>query len=161
MSVCGVGVLITGESGSGKSECALELVARGHILVADDAVLVERHGNELFGNSPPDLFGLIEVRGIGIYDVRELYGNGSVVERCSVQVVVELRADKMPDERDRLSGVQDKIEIAGLKVPYFVIENSSIRGLPVIVETAARIIKTGGNKAESNLVERYKKVLAD
>ena len=160
VNVFGVGVLIKGESGCGKSECALEIVARGHSLVADDAVIVSREGNELFGSSPAELFGLIEVRGLGICDIRRLFGKASVAEKSTIGVIIELHSEKAPDEIECLTGKQNKAEILGVTLPHFVIANSSVRSLPVIVETAARIINTGGKTAESDLIARYNKAAA-
>lgn len=160
VSVFGVGVLITGESGSGKSECALELIARGHTLVADDAAIVESQGNEIFGSSQSELVGLLEVRGLGICDVRKLYGESSIAERCRIHAVIELCGEKYEDEPERISGEQNATTILGIEIPHFVIGNSNARSLPVIVETAARMIKTGGNTAPTDLIERHNKAVA-
>src|SRR5450631_3047929 len=99
----GAGVLITGKSGAGKSECALELISRGHSLVADDVVNIECEDGRLFGSAPDNFLGLIEVRGIGIFDVRQLYGDNFLRKRSEVALCIEL-SEKLPvDQPDRVS----------------------------------------------------------
>lgn len=138
MDMYGVGVLITGKSGIGKSENALELVQRGHRLVADDAVIIRRVNDRLIGSSPSTIRFFMEVRGIGIIDVRNMYGIGAVKHTKVLDMVVQL--DKWDDnkEYDRLGVSQDYTEILGHKLPKIVVPVRPGRNLAVILEVAAR-----------------------
>ena len=160
ISVMGVGVLLRGESGSGKSDCALELISRGHILIADDAVSVERIDEVLFGSSADCLTGLLAVRGLGICDIGQLYGNSSVADRCEIGLCINLRAETVADDYEKFGCEQLEVEIMGMKIPYFVISNSTARPLSVIVETVVRMLKTGVKTAETSLIVRYDKAVA-
>lgn len=90
LDVFGVGVLITGESGIGKSECALELIKRGHQLVADDVVDISRVGSKLVGESPEMVRDFMELRGIGIVDIKSIFGIGAVLRRKTINIVIHL-----------------------------------------------------------------------
>ncbi len=159
LSVYGTGVLIRGESGTGKSECALELVSRGHALVADDAVALERIGSTLYGSAPTAFTGLLEIRGLGIRDIREVYGNSSVVDECEIDVNIELRSVKNDEELERLGGEPTEIDILGVRLPHFVISNSNRRQMPVIVEFAVKIIRMSNRSADIDLIENYDRSL--
>ncbi len=160
LSVYGIGVLIRGESGTGKSECALEMVSRGHALVADDAVELKRIGSTLYGTAPTAFKGLLEIRGLGICDIRELYGDGSVADRSEIGVSIELQPEKNADQTRRIGGEQAEIEMLGVKLPHFVISNSHMRPLPVIIEAVVKIMRTGIRSVESDLIENYNRSLA-
>ena len=155
----GVGVLLRGESGSGKSECALELISRGHILIADDAVRVERIDKVQHGSPPDGLAGLLAVRGLGICDIGQLYGHSSVADSCEIRLCIQLRAQTVADDHEIFGREQLGFEIMGIKIPRFVISNFTSRSLPVIVETAVRMMKAGLNTAETILVTRYNKAV--
>lgn len=161
LSVYGVGVLICGESGTGKSECALEMVSRGHGLVADDAIEITQIGSILYGSAPTALKGSLEIRGIGICDVRKLYGDASIVNRCEIGVSIELRPEENGEETMRIGGEQAEAEILGMKLPHFVISDSNARPLPVIIEAAVKITKISGQSAEIDLIENYNGSLMD
>ena len=160
LSVFGIGVLIRGASGAGKSDCALEMVSRGHALVGDDALELHRIGPILYGSAPAAFKGLLEIRGIGICNIRHLYGETSVGERCAIGVSVELNPEKNSGESVRIGGEQAEVEILGVRVPHFVISNSRERPLPLIIEAAARIAKAGGRSVEMDLMASYDRSLA-
>lgn len=138
VDVFGVGVLITGESGIGKSECALELIKRGHQLVADDVVDIARVGNRLVGESPEMVRDLMELRGIGLVDIKLIFGIGAIVRKKTVNVVMKLEPFDPGRDYDRLGTQEKTIEILGASLPLIEIPVRSGRNLAIIVEIAAR-----------------------
>ena len=138
LEVSGIGVMLTGRSGQGKSETALELINRGHRLVADDAVIVKRLGDELIGSAPEKIKFFMEVRGIGIIDIRSLYGVASVLPQEKIDLVIELRKWDGDEEFDRINDGNDYEEILGLSVPKISLPVMPGRNLAVVVEVAAR-----------------------
>jgi HPr kinase/phosphorylase len=138
VDVYGEGVLIMGESGIGKSEAALELIKRGHRLVSDDAVEISKVSDETLVGSAPDITRhFIELRGIGIVDVKTLYGVQSVKETQNINLVIKLEEWDRDKEYDRL-GIEDEYtEFLGNKVVCATIPIRPGRNLAVIVETAA------------------------
>ncbi|MGN0771299.1 MAG: HPr(Ser) kinase/phosphatase [Christensenellales bacterium] len=138
LDISGTGVLITGESGLGKSETALELVHRGHRLVADDAVIIKKVNNELVGRAPDNIKFFMEVRGIGIIDVRRLYGVGAVLDSEDIHLVIELQKWKDNGEGfDRLKNT-GVATILGIEKPKIVLPVMPGRNLAIVVEVAAR-----------------------
>lgn len=138
MDVHSVGVLITGKSGMGKSETALELIKRGQRLIADDAVLIKNVRNTLVGTAPEAIRFLLEVRGIGIVDIRSMYGVGSVEKEQEIELVIELETWKEEKSYERLAAEENFAEILGVKVPKIVVPVKAGRNIAVIVEVAAR-----------------------
>lgn len=138
MDMFGVGVLITGHSGIGKSENALELVQRGHRLVADDAVIIKRVNDRLIGTAPENIRYFMEVRGIGIINVRNMYGVGAVKLTKVIDMVVELEKWDDTKEYDRLGSFQDNIKILDHDLPKIVVPVRPGRNLAIILEVAAR-----------------------
>lgn len=138
IEVYGEGVLITGNSGVGKSETALELVKRGHRLVADDIVEIRRVSNKsLVGSAPEIIRHLLEIRGIGFLDVKRLYGVGAVKLTENIQLVVDLERWEAGKEYDRV-GIDDLYtEILGIKVPFVKVPVMPGRNLAIIIEVAA------------------------
>ncbi len=139
VDVFGVGVLITGRSGVGKSECALDLVYRGHRLVADDMVIVKRKRDVLWGTSPVRIQHLMEVRGLGIVDIKDLFGVSSIRDRKRVDIVVELVRWEPEMQLERVSFAEESEEILGVKVPKVVIPVTPGRNITLLVEIAARL----------------------
>lgn len=158
VDVFGEGVLITGESGIGKSEAALELIRRGHRLVTDDAVEIRRVSDETLVGSAPDITKhFIELRGIGIVDVKTLYGVSSVKDTQSIDLVIHLEDWDKEKEYDRLGLEEEYTEYLGLKVVCHNIPIRPGRNLAVICESAAinhRQKKMGYNAAQ----ELYRRV---
>ena len=150
MNIYGQGVLILGDSGIGKSETAIELLKRGHRLVADDAVEIRRISNSLFGTAPEIIRHYIEIRGIGVIDVQQLFGMGSVQFDTELDLVVQL--EKWVDGKfyDRLGLGEEMYSILGVKLPYMIIPVRPGRNLAGIVEIATmknRQMKFGYNPA--------------
>lgn len=138
VEVHGVGVVITGESGIGKSETALELIKRGNSFIADDVVDITcRHGNTLIGEAPEMLRYFIEVRGIGIIDVRMLYGARSVKRSVEIDMVIQLENWSEQYAYDRLGLDDEMVNILGVDVPKVVIPVSGGRNIASIIEAAA------------------------
>ncbi|MCQ2498061.1 MAG: HPr(Ser) kinase/phosphatase [Lachnospiraceae bacterium] len=158
VDVFGEGVLITGESGIGKSEAALELVKRGHRLVTDDAVEIRKVSDEtLVGSAPEVTRHFIELRGIGIIDVKTLYGVSSVKDTQNIDLVIHLEDWSKEKEYDRLGLEEEYIEYLGNKVALHNIPIRPGRNLAVICESAAinhRQKKMGYNAAQ----ELYRRV---
>ena len=151
MDVLGEGILLTGESGIGKSEAAMELIKRGHRLVADDAVEIRRvTGNTLVGTAPELIRNYIELRGIGIVNVARLFGMGAVRSDKKIDLVVNIVPWNTHEVYDRL-GLEDQyMDILGVKVPMYTIPITPGRNLAVIMEVAAvnnRQRKMGYNSA--------------
>ncbi|MCD7797089.1 MAG: HPr(Ser) kinase/phosphatase [Clostridiales bacterium] len=138
VEVYGEGVLITGESGAGKSEAAIELIKRGHRLIADDAVEIRKISDkELKGSSPSNIRHFIELRGIGIIDARRLFGMGAVKPSEKVDMVIQLESWDSTKVYDRLGFDNEYANILGVKVPAMTVPITPGRNLAVIVETAA------------------------
>lgn len=156
MDVFGCGIMLTGNSGVGKSETAMELIKRGHRLVADDSVLIKRVENELIGTAPERIRYFMELRGIGIINVKNMYGSGSVLEEKAVELVMEMETWRRDKEYDRIGGEQNVEEILGLKIPKLTIPVSPGRNLAILIEVAARNyrLKSMGYDAAQELVAR-------
>ena len=149
--IYGEGILIMGESGVGKSEAAIELVKRGHRLVADDAVEIRKISDStLVGSSPEIIRHFVEVRGIGIIDVKEIFGMGAIKDEQQIDMVIHLEPWVKGKEYDRLGMVDEYTNIMGINVPSITIPVKIGRNIAVIVEVAAmnnRQKKKGYNAA--------------
>ncbi|HPF88567.1 MAG TPA: HPr(Ser) kinase/phosphatase [Candidatus Limiplasma sp.] len=157
VDVFGVGVLITGESGVGKSEAALELVKRGHQLCADDVVDICRVSDDrLIGESPETIRHFMEIRGIGIIDIRAMYGVGAITLSKTIDMVIHLEKWDQVKEYDRLGLTEETTEIMNVSVPYQVMPVRPGRNLAIIIEVAARnlSLRRLGYSAASELDRR-------
>ena len=152
VEVYGEGLLLLGDSGVGKSETAIELVKRGHRLIADDAVEIKKvSAKTLVGSAPEIIRHYVELRGIGIVDVRRLFGMGAVKETEKIDLVINLELWVEGKMYDRLGLDEEKIDILGNKVPAITIPVKPGRNLAIILEIAAmnnRQKKMGYNTAE-------------
>lgn len=152
VDIYGVGVLITGQSGVGKSETALELVKRGHRLVADDSVEIRQEDyDSLIGNSPPLIEHLLEIRGLGIINVMTLFGAGAVRNYKKISLIINLESWDEEKQYDRLGLDEEKMKIMDVELPKATIPVRPGRNLAVIIEVAAmnyRLKKMGFNAAE-------------
>ena len=156
LDVFGVGVMLTGMSGVGKSETAMELIKRGHRLVADDSVLIRKIENELVGTAPERIRYFMELRGIGIINVKNMYGSGAVMNEKEIELVMEMRPWENDKTYDRLGDQHDVEEILGVKIPKLLIPVSPGRNLAILIEVAARNqrLKSMGYDAAEELIER-------
>ncbi len=153
IEVYGVGLLITGESGIGKSEAALDLIKRGHRLVSDDIVIIKKmSGNFLFGKGSDIAQHFMEVRGVGIINVTQLFGVSAVRDKKRIDAKIILEDWDQSRKYDRL-GLIDKFEsILGINVPVIIIPVRPGRNIPAIIETCAlnlRLKKSGINSAQA------------
>jgi HPr kinase/phosphorylase len=152
VEVYGEGILILGDSGVGKSETAIELVKRGHRLIADDAVEIKRvSATTLVGSAPEIIRHYVELRGIGIVDVRRLFGMGAVKDTEKIDLVIQLEPWIQGKMYDRLGLDTEKIDILGIELPTITIPVKPGRNLAIILEIAAmnnRQKKMGYNTAE-------------
>jgi len=163
VDVYGLGLLITGESGIGKSECALDLIDRGHRLVADDVVEIKRVADALVGSSPELTRFHMEVRGLGIININDLYGVSSIRATKRAELVVELRRWESGDDHERLGLRDARFEVLGLELPMIQIPLAPGRNTAILVEVAARnqLLKESGYHAARSLVERVDELIAE
>ena len=139
MDVFGVGVLIVGKSGIGKSECALDLILRGHRLVADDMVYIQKRSpSSLIGSGFEVIQHHMEIRGLGIINIRSLFGIEAIRERKKIELVLELTEWDTQREYDRLGFEEEKYSILGVELPLLRIPVTPGRNLTTIIEVAAR-----------------------
>lgn len=156
MDVLGLGVLITGESGLGKSELALELISRGHGLVADDAVELSRTApNIIEGQCPALLQNLLEVRGLGLLDIRTIFGETSVRRKMKLKLVVHL-VRSTPESFERLPTQDQTQDFLGIPIKQVMLQVAAGRNLAVLVEAAVRntILALRGIDTMSDFIER-------
>ena len=164
MDMLGLGVLIIGESGIGKSECALDLVVRGHRLVADDTVEIRRRGETtLIGTCPELTRHHMEIRGLGLINIRDLFGVAAIRTSKRVELVVQLERWDPDRDYDRLGIDELRFDILGLKVPLVRMPVAPGRSLGVLVEVAARnqLLRTRGLNAASDLANRLAETLRE
>ena len=163
VDILGLGVLIVGESGIGKSECALDLVVRGHRLVADDTVEVRRRSESIVIGSCPEITRHhMEVRGLGLINIRDLFGVASTRTSKRVELVVHLERWDPGREYDRLGLDDAAYDLIGLKVPLIKMPVATGRNLAILVEVAARnqLLRMRGINAARELVARLDASLA-
>lgn len=157
LDILGLGVLLTGESGIGKSECALDLVVRGHRLVADDAVEVRRRAESVvIGTSPELTRHHMELRGIGLINVRDMFGVASTRRSKRVELVVVLERWDPATSYERLGLADHRFPVLGVPIPYVRMPVAPGRNLAILVEVAARnqLLRARGQHAARALVER-------
>lgn len=151
VEVYGEGILIMGESGVGKSEAAIELLKRGHRLVADDAVEIKRVSTRtLVGSSPDIIRHFVELRGIGVIDVKEIFGMGAVKDTESIDLIIHLEPWEEGKQYDRLGMVDEYTNVMGINIPSMTVPVKIGRNIAVIIEVAAmnnRQKKMGYNAA--------------
>ena len=139
MDIFGVGVLILGKSGIGKSECALDLILRGHRLVADDMVHIQKRSpSSVFGSGFEVIQHHMEIRGLGIINIRSLFGVEAIRERKKIELILELMEWDAHREYDRLGFEEEKFSILGVELPMLRIPVTPARNLTTIIEVAVR-----------------------
>jgi HPr kinase/phosphorylase len=164
MEVMAIGVLITGPSGIGKSELALELISRGHRLIADDAPLFSRIAPDIInGTCPKTLQDFLEVRGLGIINVRELFGDSAIKKNKYLKLIVQLEPMNTEDllDLDRLEGSYTTRNILDMSIPQITLPVSPGRNLAIMMECAARnhILRDSGYNAAEIFAKRQKKFI--
>jgi serine kinase of HPr protein (carbohydrate metabolism regulator) len=169
MELYGLGVLLAGPSGVGKSELALELLTRGHRLIADDASEFTRAADgALHGRCPPLLRGFLEARSLGILNVREMFGAGCLLESHGLDLVIrlEFRHDilaRAPQPLERLEGRRSSVSLLGVEIPEVSIPIRLGHNLAVLVEAACRDLKLRqtGYRADEDLSARQLQAIKD
>jgi HPr kinase/phosphorylase len=162
LDVLGLGILITGESGIGKSECALDLIVRGHRLVADDTVEVRRRAETILIGTCPELTRHhMELRGLGVINVKELFGIASTRSSKRVELVVQLERWNPAREYERLGLDDDFYEVLGLRVPLIRMPVAPGRNIAILVEVAARnqLLRSRGHHAARMLADKLEQQL--
>lgn len=162
LGMYGLGVLIKGSSGIGKSECALDLITRGHQLVSDDVVIVKKIGDCLEGSSPELTFEHIEIRGLGIINIRDLFGVSAISKQKNIDLCIELKNWDDVDQIERLGIETQEEKIFGISIPKFVLPVSPGRNLSTLVEIAVRIhlLRMKGYDAAQRLIEEHTKQIS-
>jgi HPr kinase/phosphorylase len=163
LDVFGVGILLLGKSGIGKSEIALDLVMRGHRLVADDIVDVKRKSPEaVFGAGSDIIKHHMEIRGLGIINIKDLFGVASIRERKKIEIVLELVEWDPAVEYDRLGVEERKFRILDVEIPMLVVPVRPGRNMTTIVEVAARnhLLKLQGHHSAREFQERLNRAIA-
>ncbi|EDY87568.1 HPr kinase/phosphorylase [gamma proteobacterium HTCC5015] len=165
MEVISVGVLLTGESAVGKSELALELITRGHRLIADDAAEFARITPDIVsGHCPPMLRDFLEVRGLGILNIREMYGDGALKGSKYLRLIINLtRQDSIDPDLERLGYTNSVRNVLGVDIPVITLQMAPGRNLAVMVEAAVRNHKVlaRGYDANEDLIARQRKQMKD
>jgi HPr kinase/phosphorylase len=163
MDILGVGVLLTGESGLGKSELGLELISRGNGLVADDAVdLFRINQNTIEGRCPDLLLNLLEVRGIGLLDIRAIFGETAVRRKMRLKLIVHLvRRDSFERDYERMPSAPLTQDVLGIPVRKVIIQVVAGRNIAVLVEAAVRnsILQLRGIDTYADFVARHHKAM--
>lgn len=157
MEVFGVGVMLLGTSGVGKSECALDLILRGHRLVSDDVILIRKFGaDRLVGSGPSDLQFHMELRGLGIINIKELFGVSALSPRKEIDLAIDLVRWRADSDYDRLGVEERQYSLLDVAVPLVSMPVASGRNLAMLVEVAVRIqmLKSQGYSPSSEFFER-------
>ncbi len=163
MDVFGVGILLLGKSGIGKSEIALDLVMRGHRLVADDIVDVMRRRESAYGAGNAVIKHHMEIRGLGIINIKDLFGISAVRERKKIELVVELVEWDPTREYDRLGVEEQTLKVIGVEIPLSVVPVRPGRNMTTIIEVAARnqLLKLQGHHSAREFAERLNRAIAE
>lgn len=160
-----VGTLIIGDSGIGKSESSLELVARGHKFIADDVVSIRKAaGGHLIGKAPDLSRNFMEIRGLGIINIKEIFGRRAVAKEARIELVVKLMKWRRGFEVDRLGlSVENTMIILGKKIPQLVIPVAPGRNIATLIEVACRVylLRKMGYHAPSEFVRKINRALAE
>lgn len=164
IEVLGMGVLLLGDPAVGKSELALELIGRGHRLVADDAPSFARVApDQLEGSCPEILRDFLEVRGLGVLNIRAMFGEGAVVRRKTLNLIIDLRPLEQPEMQhiDRLAGSLSATQVLGVTVPRFTMPVAPGRNLAILVEAAVRhqILRLRGYDAGVDFIDRQSRAM--
>jgi len=164
LQMFGLGVLIIGDSGIGKSECALELISRGHLFVSDDVTCFVKEGSEeLLGSAPEFSRNFMEIRGLGIINIKEIFSIKSLCSQTKVDLVIKLKRWEKGKEYDRL-GLEfpDDYEILGQKVSQIIIPVAPGRNIATLIEVACKVYlcRQNGYHAPKELIQRLDQALS-
>lgn len=154
LDIFGIGILIRGKSGVGKSEIALDLINRGHRLIADDSVIIKNINDQLIGKAPNNIRYYMEVRGLGIINIQQMFGPGAIRPSKSVEIIAELSPWEQGQTYERIGTEECYEEILGEKVLKISIPVTPGRNIPIVLEAAARHfrLKQAGHDAATDLM---------
>lgn len=141
LNIFSIGVLLIGESGIGKSEISMELIKKGHRLIADDMVKISNVRDKLIGRAPESIYGLMEVRGIGIVDVARIFGINSIMEKDNIDFAIVLKSYEKDMVIDRLGIKTEYLNILGINIPKITLPVSAARNIASIIEVAVTNFK--------------------
>jgi HPr kinase/phosphorylase len=158
VDVFGIGILLRGESSIGKSETALDLIVRRHRLVADDIVEIRKKSDILIGRAPEAGAGYMELRGLGIINIKDLFGIVAVRNEKIIDLIVNLKVWGSGEEIDRLGDVEKTEELLGIEIPYIEMPVASGRNIAIILEVAASnlILKRQGRYSAQEFIQKQK-----
>ncbi len=164
LQMFGLGVLIIGDSGIGKSECALELISRGHLFISDDVTRFVKEGSDkLLGSAPEFSKNFMEIRGLGIINIKEIFSTKSLCSQTKVDLVIKLKRWEKGREYDRL-GLEfpDGYEILGQKVSQIIIPVAPGRSIATLIEVACKVFlcRQNGYHAPKELIKRMVRALS-
>jgi HPr kinase/phosphorylase len=162
VEIFGLGTLIIGESAIGKSEAALDLVLRGHKLAADDMVILEKTSNEISGHATDMGADLLQIRGLGIINIRALYGESATVSSCRIGLVVELEEWKRGHHYSLIGLRERRYKLLGVNLPYLRLPVKTGRNMATLIEVAARnqMLKNKGIYTARDINRKLRKRLA-
>jgi len=163
LDILGIGILLLGKSGIGKSETALDLVVRGHRLVADDIVHIRQKGNIVYGSGSGIIRHHMEIRGLGIINIKDLFGIAAVREAKKIELVIELVEWDEEDEYDRLGLDERRYDILGTQTPMLKVPVRPGRNIATVIEVAARnqLLKLQGVHSAREFQERLNRAIAE
>jgi HPr kinase/phosphorylase len=163
LDVFGLGVLLIGESGIGKSECALDLIVRGHRLISDDIVIIKKTTDTVLIGRAPDLIRYhMELRGLGVINIKDLFGISAISLAQKIELVIALERWKPDVEYDRLGLEESRYEILGMDLPLIRMPVAPGRNIAILIEVASRnyLLRTQGYNASQKLTEKVDEIAA-
>jgi len=161
LDIFGLGVLLIGESSIGKSECALDLIVRGHRLISDDIVIIKRTTDTILIGTAPDLIRYhMELRGLGVINIRDLFGISAISLNKKIELVVSLERWKPDVEYDRLGLEESRYEILGIELPLIRMPVAPGRNIAILIEVASRnyLLRAQGYNATKDLVQKVDEI---
>jgi HPr kinase/phosphorylase len=162
LEMYGTGVMLLGSSGVGKSECALDLISRGHRLVSDDSVRIKRVASRLIGSAPELIKEHLEIRGLGVLNIKELFGVSAIADRVPIELGIELQDWKASENIERLGLELRNEDLFGISIGKFSLPVSPSRNLAILVETAVRmyLLRRSGYDVAKELIAKHTAMIA-
>lgn len=164
LDVFGLGVLLIGDSGIGKSECALDLIVRGHRLISDDIVIIKKTTDTILIGRSPDLIRYhMELRGLGVINIKDLFGISAISLYQKIELVISLERWKPDVEYDRLGLEESRYEILGMELPLIRMPVAPGRNIAILIEVASRnyLLRAQGYNASKHLADKIDEIAAD
>jgi len=164
LDIFGLGVLLIGESGIGKSECALDLIVRGHRLISDDIVIIKKMTDVLLMGTAPDLIRYhMELRGLGVINIRDLFGISAISLTQKIELVISLERWKPDVEYDRLGLDEDRYAILGIDLPLVRMPVAPGRNIAILIEVASRnyLLRAQGYNASRQLAQKIDEIAGE